>query len=407
MGIKVQIGKFSITSKRFFRVLMVLIWTQHTIFPFIIEVVKRLPIIGVFSPFVMPTMFILLIILSMRYILTQVRMVDIFFYMTCIVIVLGSMLFLYKNAFYIEQELWRILGLSVPLYFVGVAYSHEESKNDIFWCSLVIVIVMFVYQIYMLNMGRVLHADNMDTSYKVLPSVMYLAYWALENRGIKNWFWVSIGTVLLFIFGTRGAILALLIFLTIGSAFTVLKGKNILLKVVYLMLCGYVIYFVSSGENMIELSQKLSRVFSEYGFSTRIFDFIIEGELDYDSGRSILSSAILDAIKEKPMIGYGFMGDRVIIGFYVHNIFYEVLCHYGIPLGIVVLGTMIGIPLCAYRMLYPKDESNIILMFMCLVFTKLMLTGSYVYEPYLYLLLGISIGVFRKVKVRKGIKRGD
>ena len=36
------------------------------------------------------------------------------------------------------------------------------------------------------------------------------------------------------------------------------------------------------------------------------------------------------------------------------------------------------------------------LMLACLVFIKLSLSGSYVFEPYLYLMLGFSVAIIRK-----------
>ena len=382
-------------SIKAFRLLVVVVWTQYTILNFVVEIVKRMPFINILSDYVMTIVVVALALLSLPWMIKKMRAADVIFYLVCATIVLGTMLLVYANSMYIKEEAWRILGTVVPLFFIGVSYSHEISKKDLFWSSLFGTIVVFAYQIYSLSLGRELENDNMYAAYNVLPSVMYLIYWALEHKKLKFWLVGVASVIMIFLFGTRGPVLASLVFLLIGIFFYIIMQKSQLARVFYLVVFVVVIIIVSSQDFLLNAAEFLSEKFEDIGFSTRVFDRFIEGEIAESKGRETLYSQIIIAIKERPILGYGLMGDRPIIGFYVHNLFLELWCHFGVILGSVIILAIICIPVVALIKVRKSDEFGFVLMLSCLVFTKLMFSGSYIFEPYLFLLLGISVSLIR------------
>lgn len=287
---------------------------------------------------------------------------------------------------------------SVPLYFIGVAYDHDEMKKDLYWCSLLSVITMFMYQLYVLSTGRVLESDNMSASYNILPSVMYLIYWAVDNNSTKNWVIAIAASVLPFVFGTRGAILAVLVFLAICVIYRVLRLENIAVKIIVILLCVGGVAYIATGDRILNWAMFMSDFFGEIGFSTRIFDFIIEDELATSEGRENLNELVWTAITDNPVYGYGFMGDRTVIGFYTHNYVLEMLCSFGLVMGSIFVLISMGLPIVAFLKNRKDTGSWVLIMMACLVFIKLMLSGSYVYEANFYLLLGMSVGALRTKK---------
>lgn len=131
-----------------------LVWGEHTIFDYAIQVFRRLPIIGEFYRGVIPFLTCILIFLSLPYLLREIRLVDVLFYCACIVFLCVSIVALPENAPYIEKDMWRVLGVAIPMYFIGLGYDHDKFKNILYYCSLLGVCLTFLYQIYYLNSGR-------------------------------------------------------------------------------------------------------------------------------------------------------------------------------------------------------------------------------------------------------------
>lgn len=393
-GIKFNID--SATPKTFFKILVIACWTHWTILRYIITIIKRLPVIGAFGSWVMPVLFVTLIVISMPYILQRIKIKDFFVYLLMVLIVVSTLLFYPDNSEYIFPYLWKILGTCVPLYFVGVAYDHEELKKTLYWSSLIGVFVTFLYQIYSLSSGRVLETDNMSASYNLLPSIIYLIFWAVDNTGVKNWILAVAGGMVSLVFGTRGPIIIILLLMSVCLVYKTLKLKNAVVKVFAILGISAVVVYVISGDRILEWATILSEKFGEIGFSTRIFDFIIKDDFANDTGRDDLSQIVWDAIRRKPFIGYGFMGDRQFIGVYVHNIVLEFLCSYGFVLGGLGMAAVLYVVIASIVKNWGQSVAWFLLVFACFVLIKLMLSGSYVYEPYFYVLLGLSVGGVRR-----------
>lgn len=395
-GIKFNMPKA--TPELMFRILLVVFWTQFTILKFVAETIERMPIIGVISDYIKPALFLSLIALSLPYIISRIKLIDFLYYLFVILLILGTLLVYPDSSEYIFEYLWQILGLSVPVYFLGVAYDHEKSKKDLYWGSLFGTVAMFIYQLYVLFTGRMLETDNMSASYNVLPSVMYLIYWAVTNSSIKNWIVAVMASLLPFIFGTRGAILTALIFLGICFIYKIMNVKNTPLKLFLVLLVIGAILYIATGDRILNWAISMSETFGKIGFSTRVFDFIIEDELATSHGRERLTEAVMSAIAQNPFQGYGFMGDRMILGQYCHNIILEFLCSYGIVFGGIGIVTFLSITLSAIKHTWGKSLSWFLVMLVCMTFLKLMFSSSYVFEPYFYCLIGLSINALRHYK---------
>lgn len=165
-----------------------------------------------------------------------------------------------------------------------------------------------------------------------------------------------------------------------------------------ILLCVFLVIYISSGDGIIRWAMFMSEKFSEIGFSTRVFDFIVEDELANTSGRDAIAEKIFVAITQDPFGGYGFMGDRSIVGTYCHNIVLEILCSYGIVFGGIGIITILSMVVLSIKRSWGNPVSWLMVMSACLVFVKLMFSSSYVFEPYFYMLLGLSIGSTRRCK---------
>ena len=179
-----QTDKF---SQIFFRMLVVFIWTQHTVLGFVSEVIERLPLVGFLAPVFVPTIILAAIILSHRHIFRYVKSRDVLIYLCVVKITLGSIVFCKINSSHIEAIAFDFLILTFPMYFIGLSFNIEESETDLFWASLVSVSATMAYQFYYVYSGRAFDGNSsMHTAYWLLPSVLYLAAYAMKEYSLMK-----------------------------------------------------------------------------------------------------------------------------------------------------------------------------------------------------------------------------
>ena len=401
---KIIVGDIPISrcSKFFFRAFFILFWAQNTVFGYIVQVLRRLPVIsGIIEPIytsIIPVFLIIFAVLSILYLKQQVRIIDVFFYVVCLLFVLLTMVIHGRNVVFIEEHWTRILIAAVPMYFIGISFDFKTLKKDLFLWSLLGVLCTFLYQFYFVSTGRQALEDNMGASYNVLPSILYLFYWALSYHKIRYWLLSLVGLLLTFMLGTRGPVLICFIFVLGGILFKLIWSKAVFRKIFVTLVALILSVLLFYGDNIIKIVEWLSQMIENLGMSTRIFDFFLEGEIANSNGRDVLAEKVIAAILRQPIWGYGIMGDWAITGnIYVHNIFLEMWCQFGVILGTLFLAVVIGLPIYAmFKRLWKKDEFLFVFMLFCMVFVKLMLSGTYLTETYFFLLLGLSVGCLRR-----------
>lgn len=131
------------------------------------------------------------------------------------------------------------------------------------------------------------------------------------------------------------------------------------------------------------------------GLSVRIFEKLIEGDIADSSGRDLIVSQLLGALKNQPM-GFGLLGDRTIVGVYAHNIFIELLVSFGYFFGSIISLSLITIILLAFK---KSRNSNIHLFYVgtvCFGFLPLLTSHSFLLYPNFWLFLGYTIQILTK-----------
>ncbi len=388
-----------------FRILLALLWTQHTVLNFARVIIMRIPYIGTTSELFIPICIVIALIVSIPWFLKTIRGKDILFYTGFVVLVLITMVVFKDNIPFLRENWSRILISAVPFYFVGISYSHSNCSRDLFWCSVGSVTTMLFYQFIKIRNGEATEDYNMNVAYILLPSVMYLLYYAIYKDRKKYWIIGILSALSLFIFGTRGPILCAFVFIIVYFLHRTLVSHK--LKNYGLLLLSVTGFgFMSANESFFKnLAGVLSNIFARFGFSTRIFDFLAAGDATTSTGRDYLTSETIDAIIANPIFGYGFTGDQYLLGVYCHNIFLELWCHFGIIGGSIVLICLLALSVTA---LVKASRSPKIfyfaLMLICMVYVKLMLSSSYTLEPFFYFMIGAFVAINRKCKKTKKLE---
>lgn len=380
-----------------FRVLVAIVWTHNTVMPLMRVVIERLPYIGFLAELLIPMSIILSAMACLPWFLRHIRGGDLAVYICAVLIVLFSMVLHPITVDYLQEEWWRILIAAVPMYFIGVSFSLEDSKNDLFWCSLFSVLGMFAFRLYLLNSGRALENDDMEAAYRMLPSIMYLIYYASVKKQVVYIAIAGVLSTVILIFGTRGPIVCMLVYVALLTIYYSFKSRNLKKLLILLIIFAIVLSIFIFDSLFIEVTSVLSKAFEKIGFSTRIFNFIIEGDITASKGRESLAKQAVEAIIENPMWGYGITADRAMFGIYPHNMFLEILCQYGIVFGSLLIITMLVITVIALLKSRKNTRSFTFgLMLVSIVFVKLMISSTYTIEPLLFFMMGYFVLILRK-----------
>jgi O-antigen ligase len=132
------------------------------------------------------------------------------------------------------------------------------------------------------------------------------------------------------------------------------------------------------------------------GFSGRVIRMAQQNDLANGNGRDAIAAQIWDGINSQPFFGSGIGGDRLIArsflyqdGTYAHNLFLEVLAEFGYIAGGMLLFMALAVVI---RALLLADGAARAFIIVCVSMSvKLLMSGSYLQEPYFFLLLGCSM----------------
>ena len=394
-GLNIQ----SVSYKSVFRLYFFLWWMMETVLiSYVQPILRILPIVGQIGEYIIPAGMAFLLMLAVPHIISQLRATDLLFYLVVTIVVLGTMLLYPENGEYIEPELWRILGMTVPVYFLGLCYDHDEMKKDIYWASVLSLLAKGAYQIYKLNTVGNLDEEDMNSAYLVLPSVLYLVYWAFTKKNLLHWILPVAGAMLIFTYGTRGPLVIIIIYLAVLLFLRVIWRPGGAWRYVGTGLLVLAVLVLLTTNVVMDFAEMMSKAFQEMGISSRIFDKFLEGEFAESKSREILAEQVKDFISQNLILGGGFYADRALIDNYVHNLFLELWCHFGIFAGSGILLAVVCLVVSALLREREINKRDIMLLLACMIFVKLMLSSSYALEPYFFFMIGLSVTVLRRRK---------
>ena len=390
-------GKFKIPRAFFFELLICMIWIQTILMQYFRAAVMRVPIIGTFPDAVITICYIVVVILALPKFKLNGR--DFLFVLGVTAIFILEFLFRGQDNPYLDAYFPSFLLITVPLYLVGVAISFYENREKLilylYMLSSLTIILNFAYKvIFGTPMDAVMsqYQGDMNLSYNLLPHCCLVAFYAAKKTNIFNVGLTVFSVIYLSMLGTRGATVILLV----NIAWNFIMGKNskrMISKI--LILFGAIAVFVSSSLCnslimwMYEFAQKL-------GLSIRIFDKLLGGTQLGSSGRDILTERLLASVNEHFLFGTGLCSDRMMVGIYAHNMLVELWVEFGVVIGSLTLMILIYVLLRGYIGSNKSEERGLIIALICSAFLKLFLSGSYMDESLLFILLGICTGILRK-----------
>ncbi len=338
-------------------------------------------------------------LINFKYVLNRISKIILFIIITFFVIMLFNYI-LYPDTFkYIGKD-------NIPFFLFGflsfIFYTSLKNK-DIFF-------ILFIKSVYIQSFFSILYLSSinfnnniiysMSYSYYIFPLLLLLIWKMFKSFKIIDLFLFLLNLFFLIIIGSRGPLVAIMIFLIILFANKIIKFRN---KSQFLINVSLVTFLFLLIININKIISNLLNILSNQGIKSRTISTVLDSSANFLSGRDKVFFYTLDYINKRPVFGYGVLGDRKVLSFigqaYPHNIFLEILMQYGIIIGFLILIALLG--LIFYRFLKRSNNKERYFFAFNLGFLPLLVTGSYLtfYNFWLFLAIFINYDVeIRKFK---------
>ncbi len=294
------------------------------------------------------------------------------------------------------------------LLIVGLFSDKRKLLTSVVWTSrfnLVYYLVRFFnylqrgYWYAYSGSGELLKLDyNLTLGYLIaFVCVLFLGLY-LFNRKLPDLICSLTAFVIILLAGSRGPMICLGAAFLLFEIYRFTRIRTPSGKLLALFAVGMVVLIVVII-GLPVISMGFIRLLSSLNIDSRTVEKLLAGEIMNDSGRSNIYEISRNMIRNGGPFGYGFYGDRYVIGRtwhygYPHSIFYEILIEYGVLLGGVLIAIFAFLFL---RMLFRcRDDSWMLLLivFFCSSI-KLMLSDSFWYYWPFWGLLGV-LGLWSK-----------
>lgn len=288
-------------------------------------------------------------------------------------------------------SMYMFFGISVRDYSSFTRRLHIISKIG----------VIFGVLIYILSLksGELLHYDDMNYAYSLSFAICSLIACYMH----KDIIFVISGIICLILAGTRGPLVCVIVAFLLKSF---LGKKNINSIIKRVAICVLTLIFMYSGV-LIWILQALINLLSGFGITQlRILDYMNNNMFFDSSGRDGFYDIIIDAIIEKPILGHGIGGDRVILSQnrYCHNIVLEILVSLGIVLGLFII---IWIIYRVFKMLN-SDHDNLKVIAIAYVsgeIVKLFFSSTILQSTQIFVFLGISLVATGRIAWKRSVRQ--
>ncbi len=382
-------------------ILVAMVWCHTILLQYVRAVIMRLPVIGQFPDFILALMYAFAIAYTIR----EFRLTgaDVSFLLIIPAIAILSPILYPSTLPYWREEVGRFLLVAVPAYFVGVILvrqtDSEKMLNLMYVLSCITIVAKLLYSVVFagaMSAEVSQYKGDMDGAYKLLPHLCLVFYYVLKKKNLLNMVLFASGSVFMLFLGSRGPVLIeVLCVAALILLFAQWKHKKIKITVFAVLFVAFI-----SSPLFFKTVELLSEIAGKAGLSVRIFDKLLNHGIMYDSGRSELADTLYQALRIRPFWGYGLYGDRQFIGIYAHKLYLELWFHFGYVFGTVIFASILITPIAAYRAAGSQEKKALIVILYFVGVVKLFLSGSYLHEQMLFLLLGISLSVLRE-RMRK------
>ncbi|MDR0890364.1 MAG: hypothetical protein LBM28_06980 [Oscillospiraceae bacterium] len=289
---------------------------------------------------------------------------------------------------FISNPLYQFLLFSFGAYMLARRLTGcREFLRCFEWVSAIVIVLSAVQYNLGMNNEEV-STQYMAFSYNMLIQVAYMMIASIRK---PKWYRVVlsiIGSILLFLAGCRGAVLALvivvLLYLLFFKKFEASRTRILVLLAFVMGTAALMFLWKPMLTGLADLLESMN-------ISSRNITILLEGDVLDDSGRSVYLDRVIQSIN---MISVnGFYSDRVLLGgTYPHNLFYEILYDFGLLLGVVLIGVLAWLYFGAFRT--KNRDVKLLMVLLSAGIIRLLFSSSFLaQEPAFYILLALCVNV--------------
>ena len=312
-------------------------------------------------------------------------------------------------------ENWLFVGagilLSVSCYIVARSITDFVKFKSYLNVTAILIGVSSFFLVFVFN---VIEEESYSQyyGYMVLPAVVISASVLFEKFKITHLLNLILSLLVIIFTGARGPFVCFALFVAIK--FLLITGislrKRIAITIIACTLIAVILFFFQ------DILFFLSDIGRNKGYSLRLLTQMADETLFIDEGRNSIKKYSMQLLMDNPLIGVGIYRDRILLsnllgeglnevaGSYPHNIFLEVLLHFGLIIGGLMIIWFLWI---IYRVIFRnknKDTKDVILIFFAFGFNPLLFSGSYLKNGYFFLFLGFCINILIDARIAKKVQ---
>ena len=337
---------------------------------------------------------------SLSLLFKSLRLIDIVSYLAIISFYFLSPAIYPNTRFFVERTFSTFALHTFPFYFLALIIDFSRDKTALIIISKIQLSLTAIF--ILLSLLRLINSsaigEQMSLSYSILFPTMFMYYTYSGTKKLLDLLFSLLGVALILMFGTRGPLLCLIVFLLV---FLFLNYRHNPVMTINLLLVIGVFYIFLRP--IVVVLMFLTR---SVGLSTRIFESILNDELfnyEKSSGRDHIHELLWNlVVNDRGGIGYGLGSDRIMgrTGTeYAHNLIYEIWMDFGLYIGSILLILFMFFIAKTFRKAYGKDQFNLILIMLIWSVGRLMLSSSYLQDFQIYFFIGFCVNILRSPNV--------
>ena len=346
------------------------------------------------------------------------------------VVIMGGSLLMYVYALLTTGKLRIPVQTIVVLFFVGVTYMFFSQNvkyiqptilRTLVVCFFTFLLVSklstfeylckyFIKGSFLITLSGVLYAEiisvighsttsdwstySMTMSNVLLLSVLWQLNAYFGSKDKLALIAAIIGSVIIFIYGSRNPFLAIGFFVSMKILFNSKRksSSGVAIKLFFVSFVLIVLFFFK------EILSFVGGMLDFFGLGSRTLYYLINADtVDITTGRDEIHDELWDIVLNDPFLGLGVAGDEVAIQELAHSMYLSIFVTYGMILGSLVIlylfsQTIKGI--CRTSGL----NHDIIIMYVCLVFPRSFTGGDIWANDSLWFLMALIISSLRQRK---------
>lgn len=374
-----------------FLALLILVFCERTVIIFPVAVIKHFTILG---ELIIPFLYLFLISTSCigqkrgRWI----RGGDVAFCAILVFAILLTFLIYPNTTDFLLEGIVNDIWMCIPFFLLGLIINIDENTDEVLskWCCLGILLTTYYEMSYTSGSALDERGYSMTASYNLLLNGVIVANYAVRTRKIIPIVCTIVAIAYELLMGTRGPVVILVVAIAASIiVHTVGKWR-------YVLVIGSVaLFFLIQSEWFWDVQLGMRSLTEDAGFSTRVFDWFLEDDLtEHNSGRSDIYKVLLQKLSERPILGYGIYGEWPMGFRSAHNMYLEIVFHWGWFIGSILIVCYVAIILKAFRSTNNRVVLGWLSAWSAFVFVRGIFGGMYL-SFYVFFLLGFSLQIIR------------